>query len=172
MEFDSVVENRKSTRRFSEKQVDKELIVKLLESARLAPSAVNFQPWKFYVCTSEGIKLALRESYDRKWFAEAQTYIVACGDHSQSWKRPTDGKDHCDMDVAIAVEHIVLKATDLGLGICWVCHFDVGKVKKALQLSDSWEPMVILPVGYPANDFVADGRNKKRKALDEIVEWK
>lgn len=172
MEFDSVVERRKSTRKFNEKPVDKQLIVQLLESARLAPSAVNFQPWKFYVCTSEETKQALRESYNREWFAGAQTYIVACGDHTQSWKRPADGKDYCDIDVAIATEHIVLKATDLGLGVCWVCHFDVEKVKKALQLTDSWEPIVILPIGYPADDFVADARNKKRKPLDEIVEWK
>jgi len=171
MNFDEVIRKRKSIRKFSEKPVDKEAILQLLESARLAPSAVNFQPWKFYVCTSEEAKKAIRESYSREWFAGAQVYIVACGDHSRSWKRPADGKDHCDIDIAIAVEHIVLKATDLGLGTCWVCNFDPLKVKEALHLSEEFEPIVLLPLGYPADNYEADPRNSKRKSLEEIAEW-
>ena len=91
MNFDEVIRKRKSIRKFSEKPVGKEAILQLLESARLAPSAVNFQPWKFYVCISEESKKAIRESYPREWFAGAQTYIVACGDLSGSWKRSADG---------------------------------------------------------------------------------
>lgn len=171
MNFDEVIRKRKSIRKYSDKPVEKEVITALLECARLAPSAVNFQPWKFYVCHSDGIKKAIRESYPRQWFAAAQVYIVACGDHSRSWKRPSDGKDHCDIDVAIAVEHIVLKATDLGLGTCWVCNFDPQKVKEVLHLNDNIEPIVLLPLGYPLDEYEADPRSGKRKSLDEIVEW-
>lgn len=172
MNFDNIIHQRHSVRKYADKPVSNEMIQALLESARLAPSAVNFQPWKFLVCTSEEAKQIVRDSYSREWIRQAPVYIVACGDHSTSWKRAHDGKDHCDIDVAIAVEHIVLKATELGLGTCWVCNFDTEKIKSGLALSENMEPIAVLPIGYPHNENVADARNKKRKATDEIVEWK
>lgn len=171
MELDNIIQQRKSIRKYTDQPVDKETIEKILESARLAPSAVNFQPWKFYVCTSEEAKKAVRDSYNREWFAAVQVYLIACGDHDKSWKRPNDGKDHCDIDIAIAVEHIVLKVTDMGLATCWVCNFDAQQIKRFLQLPDSLEPMVLLPLGYPVENYEADARNKKRNALSEISEW-
>lgn len=171
MELNDIISNRKSIRKFNNQPIDKKIVDEILESARLAPSAVNYQPWKFFICTSDKAKNAIRESYNREWFAAAQMYIVACGDHAQSWKRLSDGKDHCDIDIAIAVEHMVLKITDLGLGTCWVCNFDAAKVKEALHLPDSVEPLVLLPLGYPAENYEADARNKKRKALEEIAKW-
>lgn len=148
------------------------MIEALLEAARLAPSAVNYQPWKFIVCTSESSKKIVRQSYPRTWFNQAPIYIVACGDHTQSWKRQHDGKDHCDIDVAIAVEHLVLKITDLGLATCWVCNFDAKLLKQSLALSEEIEPIAILPIGYFAEESVEQTRNQNRKALSEIVEWR
>ena len=145
-----------------------ELLDKVLEAARLAPSAVNKQPWKFVVVRSEEAKKRLRACYDREWFTTAPAYIVVCGDHSASWKRPADGKDHCDIDVAIATEHITLSAASLGLGTCWVCNFDAVACKAMLGLSDSWEPCVIIPIGFPATDSVP---SKSRKGLSEIVSY-
>ena len=171
MDFNQVINERKSVRKFSDKKINRDTIESIIECARLAPSAVNKQPWKFFICTSEKLKALIRESYDREWFAKAQIYIVACGDHSQSWKRTSDNKDHCDIDIAIAVEHIILKATDLGVGTCWVCNFDTEKVKEALQLPKQLEPIVLLPFGYPQDDFEPDPRNKKRKDINDIVEW-
>lgn len=170
MKLDEIIQQRKSIRRFTQQPIDKQIIEEILESARLAPSAVNFQPWKFYVCQSEDAKQIVRDSYPREWFNTAQLYIVACGNHEVSWKRPSDGKDHLDIDIAIAVEHIVLKITELGLGTCWVCNFNPQVIKEGLQLADNMEPIVLLPIGYPL-DNEADPRNKKRKSLQEITEW-
>lgn len=170
MKLDEIIQLRRSVRKFKDQSVDKEFIDEIIESARLAPSAVNFQPWKFYICRSEEAKKIVRQSYPREWFNSAPLYILACGDHQQSWKRPCDGKDHLDIDIAIAVEHMVLKITELGLGTCWVCNFNSQTVKEGLQLSENVEPIVLLPVGYPEN-VDPDPRNKKRKSPEEITKW-
>ena len=104
----NIISQRRSVRKYANQSIDKQTIIEIIESARLAPSAVNFQPWKFYVCQSEEAKQIVRESYPREWFNAAPLYILACGDREQSWKRPCDGKDHVDIDIAIAVEHMVL----------------------------------------------------------------
>lgn len=92
--------------------------------------------------------------------------IVACANHEESWHRKSDGKDHADVDVAIAVEHLCLAATEQGLGTCWVCNFDVPLCREVLCLSDSMEPVVMIPVGYAKEQEV---QTKKRKSLDEIL---
>ncbi len=167
MELSEVILKRRSIRKYTDKVIEKNIIGQLIESARLAPSAVNFQPCMFYICTSEESKKAVRDSYPREWFNAAQLYIVVCGNHDESWKRPSDGKDHCDIDIAIAVEHICLTATDLGLGTCWVCNFDARKLKSGLQLPENLEPVVILPLGYP----IEEAPTGKRKSAQEIVRW-
>lgn len=168
-DFDNIVAQRCSIRKYADKNVCKEQITEILESARLAPSAVNCQPWRFVVCVSEHSRNAVYESYPREWFKAAPIYIVACGNGSEAWMRPADGKSHLDIDIAIAVEHIVLKVTDLDLATCWVCNFDPQILKEKLSLEEDLEPIVILPIGYPRED---DERVKrKRKSLDEIVRW-
>ncbi len=96
-------------------------INKILQAARLAPSAVNYQPPRhFIVATDEELKAELAKAYTRDWFREAPVIIVALGDHQRAWRR-RDGKGHCNIDVAIAVDHLTLAAASLGLGTCWVC---------------------------------------------------
>lgn len=172
MDLNEIIAKRKSVRKYTIRPIDEQVINELIESARLAPSAVNYQPWKFYVCASDEAKKIVRDSYPRDWFNSAPIYLMVCGDHSQSWKRPGDGKDHCDIDVAIAVEHLVLKTVELGLGTCWVCNFDAGVLKRGFHLPPETEPVVLLPIGYVTEAYEADERNKKRKPAEEITEWK
>lgn len=168
--FDELITQRRSVRKFTDQPIDKETVEKIIESARLAPSAVNFQPWIFYICASDEAKNAVRECYPREWFHTAPLYIVACGNRDESWKRPADGKDHLDIDIAIAVEHMALKITELGLGSCWVCNFDPKLLAEKLSLDDNIVPVVILPVGYP-QETEPDERSKKRKSQNEITRW-
>ena len=167
MEFIDVVNKRHSERRFDGKEVEKEKILKVLEAGRIAPSAVNYQPYHFIVITEKELRDKISEVYSPKWFKYAPAIIVACGDHSTSWKRK-DGKDHCDIDVAIAVDHMTLAATDIGLGTCWVCAFDAEKCHEILELPDHLEVVALLPIGYPINN---ERPERKRKSLDEIVSW-
>ena len=168
-EFIKLAQERSSIRKYSNKEVSCEVINQIIESARIAPSAVNFQPWKFLIIKGEKSKQIVRESYKREWFATAPLYIIACGNHQEAWHRSFDGKDHTDIDIAIAVEHICLSATSAGLGTCWVCNFDATKLKTDLSLPEVLEPLAIIPLGYPEGD--GDVRPKKRKTTEEIVQW-
>ena len=95
---------------------------------------------------------------------------MVCGDHREAWRR-ADGKIHTDIDVAIAVDHMTLAATDLGLSTCWVCKFDVMKCVKALDLPEGVEPVALIPIGYPEDEADVNRHEQLRKPLDEIVHW-
>lgn len=167
MSFLELAKKRYSARGFLNQPVEKEKLLQVLEAGRVAPSAVNFQPLHFIVITEEEEKKKLSEVYPRDWFSEAPVIIVACGDHSTSWKRK-DGKDHSDIDVAIAVDHMTLAATDLGLGTCWVCAFQAERCHELLGLPEHLEPVALLPLGYPKSGRITE---MTRKRLDELVSW-
>jgi len=133
----------------------------------MAPSAVNYQPWYFIVIVEKEDLTVFHEVYHRAWFKEAPVCIVACADHTQSWKRKSDGKDFADVDVAIAIDHLILKATELGLGTCWVCNFDVDLVRQKLELPDHIEPIAIVPIGYTTSHAPV----KSRKDLSTMIHW-
>jgi len=170
-QFLDLCKKRCSVRSYENRAIHPDDLNYLLEAARLAPSAVNFQPWQFIVIQQEENRISLQESYPRDWFKTAPLYIVVCGDHQQSWKRKADNKDHCDIDIAIAVEHICLAAAEIGLGTCWVCNFEPDIVRQCLQLPEHIEPIAILPVGYPNSETLCLETPKKRKNIQEIVKW-
>ncbi len=165
MDFLKLARARFSVRKYKNTPLEEEKLEKILEAARWAPSAVNFQPWHFIVINEKNRLEELHKVYKRDWLKEAPVIIVICSDHSQSWKRSSDGKDSADMDIAIAVDHITLMATQLGLGTCWVCNFNVDACSDILHLPKHLEPMVLLPLGYPNVDMP----EKKRKPVSEIV---
>ncbi|MTI81226.1 MAG: nitroreductase [Firmicutes bacterium] len=167
MVFIDIAKKRYSVRKFKDMGIEKEKILQVLEAGRIAPSAVNYQPLHFIVLTDENIKNKVAELYPVKWLKDAPVIIVACGDHSKSWKRK-DGKDHCDIDVAIAVDHMTLAAVDIGLGTCWVCAFDAERCHEILGLPRNLEVVALLPLGYPVEE---SEQEKKRKNIDEIVSW-
>ena len=167
MSFIDLAKKRYSVRGYEEREVEKEKLLQLLEAGRIAPSAVNYQPLHFIVITDENERQKVVQCYERSWLKSAPVIIVICGDHSVSWKRG-DGKDHCDIDAAIAVDHMTLAAADLGLGSCWVCAFDAERCHEVLELPQNLEPIVLLPLGYPAKER---STFTPRKSLDEMVSW-
>jgi nitroreductase len=170
MNFLELAKTRYSCRKFDTRPVEDEKLDLILEAGRVAPSAVNFQPWHFIVIREKKNFKRIRQIYHRDWFKEAPCVIIICGDHNQSWKRK-DGKDHCDIDIAITVDHLTLQATELGLGTCWVCNFEKDLCIELLQLPQNLEPVVILPVGYPLDSADPDRHGVKRKPLREIVSY-
>ena len=166
--FLEVARQRYSCRMYDSRPVEKEKLEMVLEAGRIAPSAVNFQPWHFYVIQGAGDLEKIHAVYHREWFRSAPCVIVICGDHSQAWKRK-DGKDHCDIDVAITVDHMTLQATELGLATCWICNFDPAIARELLKLPAHLEPAVILPLGFPLDEGDPDRHGAKRKSLSEIV---
>jgi nitroreductase len=166
MDFEQLASARYSLRNYSGKQVEEEKLIKILEAARIAPSAVNYQPIKIYAIQSEKMLAAIKECYHRNWINAAPVVLVVTGLHDIAWKRGSDGKDHTDIDAAIAIDHITLQASDLGLGTCWVCNFDAVKCREVLNLDQQEEPIALIPLGYPESDSVPV---HKRKSLDELV---
>lgn len=164
-----LAERRYSCRSYSDRKVERDTILTILDVARLAPSACNRQPWMFLVADSPEQRAAILAAYDREWARTAPEFIVACGLHDEAWHRASDGKDHTDVDVAIAVEHLCLAATSLGLATCWVCNFDITPIREAFCLPENVEPIAILPLGYPAENSAVPA--KKRKDLSEIMKW-
>jgi nitroreductase len=167
MEFDNLIRKRYSVRSFTNQKVEQNILLEILEAARMAPSAANFQPWHFIVITEPDYLTEIQQAYPRAWFKEAPVCIVVCSDHLHSWKRKPDGKDYADVDLAIAIDHLMLKATEMGLGTCWVCNFNLAVARKILQLPDHIEPLAFIPIGYTDSQ----APEKSRKALSEIVHW-
>lgn len=167
MTIDTLINKRFSVRSFLSQKVDKQLLLEVVEAARMAPSAVNYQPWHFIVITEEEDLQSIHEVYHRLWFREAPAVIAVCADHNLSWKRKTDGKDFADIDAAIAIDHLILKATELNLGTCWVCNFNVEMARQKLALPDHVEPIALIPIGYTESTPPV----KSRRVLSEMVHW-
>ena len=167
MTFQQLAQKRYSVRSYSNEPVTEEQLRYVLECARIAPSAVNFQPWHFYVARSAEALEKVRQTYARPWFATAPVVIVGCIRHDQSWHRQADQKDHGDIDIAIATEHICLAAAEQDLGTCWVCNFDAQLCHELLGLPAEEEAAVLIPLGHLAAD--AAPRPTTRKPMEEIV---
>ena len=133
MQFLELVQKRYSVRSYKSDPVEENKLGEVLESARLAPTAANKQPFQFLVFRTAGREAELRRLYDRAWFVQPPVVILACGIPAQAWVR-MDGKNYCDVDVAIAMDHLVLAATALGLGTCWIANFDPAIVRQVLGL--------------------------------------
>ncbi len=166
--FLELANNRYSLRSYQDKEVEKEKILDIINAARLAPSAVNKQPLNYIVVTNEEEKQKIVDAYPRDWFKNAPVMVIICLDHSKTWKRPQDGKDHGDIDGGIAISNMTLAATELGLGTCIICHFDAKKLKKEFNLPSHVEAIALLSIGYPTRDTFPE---KKRNSVDEIVTW-
>ena len=164
MNFLELVKARYSCRNYQPTSVEQEKLDYIMECVRMAPSAVNKQPWMFHIVTNEEDKAKLLQCYRRDWLNTAPMYIVASVLHDQEWVR-FDGKHHGDIDIAIAVEHLCLAATELGLATCWVCNFDSNLYKELFGLPENEEPTVIIPLGYAADEL----KPKSRKTTDQIV---
>ncbi len=161
-----LAQTRYSVRGYKQDAVPEEALQYILDCTRLAPSAVNKQPWHFYICRTEDALSKVRQCYNREWFATAPLVIVCCINHNEEWVRPSDGHTHGIVDISIAAEHICLAATECGLGSCWVCNFDTALCHQLFNLPDNQEPAVLIPLGIPATEDIPE---KTRKPMGDIV---
>ncbi len=164
MDFYDVVTARRSVRGYRPDPIPAEKLARIEEAIQLAPTACNLQPFRFLFLKSSHAKQPVCACYTQPWFAEAPVVVVALGNRETAWKR-FDGTSAHTIDVAIAMEHLVLAATAEGLGTCWVCAFDQKKLTRKLDLAPEWEPVALTPLGYPAVAPEA----KPRKPITEII---
>lgn len=168
MNFIELCMKRFSARKYTDEPVSEEDMSYILESFQAAPSAVNRQPWRFLVVESQEAKEKLWKCYNRDWFRTAPMYIIAYKNKNEEWVRKYDMKPHGDIDVAIAVEHICLAATDCGLGTCWVCNFNTQMLAELFPQPAELEAVAIIPIGHIAPD--CENKPKDRKNLASMVD--
>ena len=170
MEYYKLIENRETLRSYDPaKKVDKDVLMRILNAGRLAPSAANRQPWKFILVLSDEKLKEIKACYQREWFQNAPHILIVVGDKTKSWVRPYDGYNSIETDLAIAMDHMVLAAENEGVGACWIIAFDYDCLAKALNLTENEVVYCITPLGYPPSGYQKKG-NKIRKHLNEVVE--
>jgi len=161
-----VVKKRASIRRYRDRRIPEDILLSILEAARLAQSADNRQPWQFVVTTDPANKVRLVQAADNQRFVgEAAAVIVCLADPDESANvGPFEG---FLVDLAIAIENMALTAWDLGIGSCWIGAFDEEQVKELFDVPDNLRVVSLLTLGYPDEKRGA----KYRKSLDEIVHY-
>ncbi|MBT6051808.1 MAG: nitroreductase, partial [Candidatus Scalindua sp.] len=127
-------------------------------------TAANKQPFSLIVIKNEQVKYKLKDAYSQEWFYTAPVIICACASPGTAWKR-NDGKAYVDVDVAIAMDHLILAASAEGLGTCWIAAFKPEVVRDALNIPDNLEPLILTPLGYP--EVIPEPTF--RKPLEEMV---
>ncbi len=167
MKFTELISARYSVRAYKPDPLPDNALNQILEAARLAPTAANHQPFQVIVIHTQGRQAELNRIYHREWFTQAPLILCMCGLAENGWVRAHDGANYTHVDTAIVMDHIVLAATDLGLGTCWVANFKPQVAREILQLPDNVEPVAFTPLGYAADAPQA----KIRKPLTELVRY-
>jgi len=165
MKVFEAVQSRRSVRAYEPKSIPEEVLLKILESGRLAPSASNRQPWHFIVVKDPEKRKVLSEGKYAHFLAETPVVIVGCGDAELSprWYA---------VDVTIALQQMVLTATEEGIGTCWIGSFDEEPVRKCLKVPERFKVVAMLAVGYPKDKLDLKAlliKSKNRKTLKEIT---
>jgi nitroreductase len=169
MTFRELIKTRESIRSYDENRpVPKEILLKIADAGRLAPSANNRQPWSFIIVSSREMLEKVRPCYQKVWFQKAPHILIVKGSPSKAWVRNYDGYNSLEADLSIAMTHIILAAEAEGVGACWIAAFDPYILRKALELKGDEIPYCLTPLGYPEKGYVRPG-NKKRKSLEEVT---
>jgi nitroreductase len=171
MDFYELIRGRESIRNYDPaRPLDKETLYRILEAGRLAPSAVNYQPWRFLVVSSEEMLAKIRPCYPRPWFHDTPHVLVVVGMVDEAWVREKDGYNSLETDLTIALDHMILAAEYEGVATCWVGAYDSELLREVLSLKENEVVYSITPLGYPKEGF-EKRRKKKRKEISEIVEF-
>ncbi len=164
MDVFAVINQRRSVRAYKPAEIEEEKLRKVLEAARLSPSASNRQDWKFIVVRDRETKKRLaRAAFGQSFIGEAPAVIVACGTEPKAIM--ACGQPTSTVDVSIACAFMILEACDLGLGTCWIGAFNEGEVRKILKIPELVRVVAVIPLGYPDEG----PSQRERKDLDQVI---
>jgi len=164
VDYQKLIRTRRSIRGYRPDPVPEDVLQRILDAARVAPTAANRQPFQLIVITDPSTRARLKEVYDRDWFWTAPVIIAGCVETDKAWQR-SDGFNAAEVDLSIVMDHLILAAADEGLGSCWICNFDESKAKQILGIPDGVRVIALTPLGLPA----AEPRLFQRKPLEELV---
>ncbi len=169
MDYVQIVKSRVSVRNYDpDRKIPRDVLKRILEAGRLAPSAANRQPWRFFVITSKDMLDQVKQSYEAPWFQDAPAVLAVAGRRADAWTRKHGGYNSLETDLTIAMDHMILCADSEGVGTCWIAAFDPNLLTSALSLGTDEEVFAITPLGYPRDGYEKQ-TEKHRKALEELV---
>jgi len=163
MDFYEVIGKRRSVKAYKADPLDSKALGRIGEAVNLAPSACNIQPWSFRIVTNVELRKNICSIYKAEWLRQAPAIVLALGNRDTAWRR-LEGTSIVEVDIGIAMEHLVLAAAAEDLGTCWICAFDVKKMSSIVGILPPWEVVAISPLGKPAESPAMP----KRKALEEV----
>ena len=168
MDFEDIIRKRTAVRRFSNRKLEKEKLDKILEAARLAPTAKNNQPIKIYVVNSEeGLEKINKAS---RCIYGAQTVLVVCGNKEEAYHKD-NGHNTYEVDSCIIATHIMLEATNIGVDNIWIEVFDESILREEFNIPNELIPICLLPIGYKEETCPENPNHNIRKEISEIVEY-
>jgi nitroreductase len=170
MDVLQAIKTRRSIKSYSSRPIPDDVMERMHEALRFAPSACNLQPWRFVFVTDAGLRRELaRAAHDQHFMAEAPVIVVGCGLPKQAFQAMGGQGDSADVDVAIALDHLTLAAVADGLGTCWIGAFEEEKVKHLLAVPDHAKVVAMTPLGYPTSaELIHPATETDRKVAGEI----
>ena len=166
MDLLNLMEKRHSVRTYSNKRLSYEMIERIVKAGILAPTACNFQPVKILVVQSDK---ALEKLSTAANFYNAPLVFAVLAKKDEAWHRPFDGMVTDQIDASIVTDHMMLEATELGLGSVWICYFNPEIIKDAIEIENGYEVINLLAVGF--EDDNSKVQPKKRKDISKVVEY-
>ena len=167
MEFEKLITERYSVRNFKAEHLPDECISKILQAAHKAPTGCNNQPQRILVLNSDDSIEKLQKC--TKCHFNAPTAMIVCYNEDESWKRPYDGALSAPVDGAIVATHMMLAAHNIGVGSCWVMHFNPSLVKEEFNIPDNIKPLAILVMGYPDDASAPHDFHNKFRPMEETI---
>ena len=150
MEYSKLITERYSVRKFENKHLSQDDIDTILSAGHIAPTGCNYQPQRILVINTDESAQKLKGC--TKCHFDAPTALLVCYNRDETWTRPYDGAISAPVDASIVATHMMLAAHDIGVGVCWVMHFDPVAMKTEFNIPDNIEPVALLVMGYPASD--------------------
>ena len=170
MTFMELAKRRYAVRKYSDRQVSKETLVKILEAGNVAPTAMNFQPHRIRVLQKAEDLARLDELTHCRY--GASTVLLFTYDADEDWKNPLEEGVHSGVeDVSIVATHIMLQATELGVSTIWVNYFANSELEKAFGIPENEKSVLLMPVGYASEDSEPSARHFEKKPLEDTVLW-
>ena len=167
MDFEKVIRDRYSVRKFEKRQPEKEVIDKILHAGHIAPTGCNAQPQRILVLKGDHAIEKLKKC--TKCHFDAPCAMLVCYNKNETWTRAYDGAISAPVDASIVTTHMMLQAQNLGVGTCWVMHFDPAAMREAFNIPHDIVPHALLVMGYPHKDAAPFDMHSKTRPLDEVV---
>lgn len=167
MDFEKVITERYSVRKFENKHLEQEIIDKIINAGHIAPTGCNFQPQRILVLNNDETISKLKNC--TKCHFDAPCAMLVCYNKDETWSRPYDGAISAPVDASIVATHMMLEAKNLGVGSCWVMHFDPNAMRSEFNIPTNIIPHALLVMGYPHQSAAPIEMHSKVRPLDEVV---